>query len=263
MTASVLATQAIADSLGITVSKTPLITSIAQDGESKMQRVIGAAALLCANACSQRLTTQHINRVLLSQRKPPLLGDDNSPLFTMHVAPFDQHELCFFKEFPVNLDALATSPIPLPTSQPFSLEYLLTEGVPKDKRSLSNRRLLAKPPKIDRSASIPASTTALSLELTQRSPISIIRQVYDTSQLVSDVANGDLQLYFIHIINLLRDHLVYSIAPDESARPSAGMDSQTAPAIHSATDLKQKSDMSERKAPAFGIPSNTRSGRRR
>jgi len=208
--ASVLAAQAIADSLGISVSKATLISSIAQDGESRVQRVIGSAALLCANACSQRLTTQHINRILISERKQPLVGYDNLPFFNMLTAPCDQHELCFFRESPVQLDSVASSAVSEPSVQSFALEYLLTEGVPKDKRSLSTRRLLAKPPKIDKPTSVQPSSALSSVELTQRAPVSIVRQAYDLSQIVSDVVNSDLQLYFIRIINLLRDDSVYS-----------------------------------------------------
>jgi transcription initiation factor TFIID subunit 6 len=203
---AVLTAQSIADSLGIPLTKPTLLNSVAQEGEQTIQRIIGAAALLSANSFSQRLSTRHINRILLAEYLPPVLGYDNSPTFSMISIYSDPNDLFFSLETPIPLTPIALSSIPPPVSQSFQCQYLLTEGVPSDKKLLSNRRLLAKPPKIERFTSQPSPA----IELTQRPPISIIRQVYDTTQTFSEVVNGDLQLYFVRILNLLKDDTVYS-----------------------------------------------------
>jgi transcription initiation factor TFIID subunit 6 len=208
--AAVLAAQAIADALNIPLTKPTLLNSIAQEGEQSVQRVIGAAALLSANAFAQRLSTQHINRVLLSDYRPPLIGYDNFPTFSMITICSDPNDLFFPRETAVNLDSCASAVIPAPAVHPFQAQYLLTEGIPSDKKSLSNRRLLAKPPKIEKAAPPAAGSGPSAVELTQRPPIAITRQVYDTAQSVSDVVNGDLQLYFVRIVNLLKDDTVFS-----------------------------------------------------
>jgi transcription initiation factor TFIID subunit 6 len=208
-TSSILATQAIADSLGISITKGPLLSSFAQEGELMVQRVIGSAALLSANARAQRLTTQHINRVLLSEHSPPLVGYDYIQPISMVTIASDQPELSFPSETVLPLSEITDLSV-VPLIQSFPFQYLLTEGVPADNKSLSNRRLLANPLKVDKSPAIAPLATNFPIELQQRSVISIARHVYETTQSAGEVLSPALQIYYVKILNSLRDDHVFS-----------------------------------------------------
>ena len=206
--AAVLATQAIADSIGVNLPKTQLTTQVAQEGELYIQQWIGSAALLYANAHAGRLTVDHINRALLAENKQPLLGYNNNPSFLIVPASLEQAELLFPRETEVDLNE-ASEQVPAPVTQAFSYQYLLTEGVPVTRQSLSTRRLVIKFPPSEKATPNPAA----SLEFNRRAPINLAKRAYEKRQLVGDVVNGGLVCYFLRMVNLMRDDLVLSKDP--------------------------------------------------
>jgi hypothetical protein len=120
----------------------------------------------------------------------------------------DQHDLLFLQEIPVSLYPIAVSPISPPSVQSFGVEYLLTEGVSSGKKCLSSRRLSSKPPKIERSTTPSSGAASSAIELIQHPRVVMIRHSYDRKQLITDVVKNELQLYFVKVINLLRDDLI-------------------------------------------------------
>lgn len=203
----VQATQDIADSLGITLSKSQYLNHIAEQCDLHVQSVIGAAALLCANARSQRLTVQHINRVLQSENRPQLRGYDNVANFTMLTRPYEQTELYFTKETQLDLSKVAEKQIQPVGTRSYISEYLLTEGVPVCRQNLSTRRFLAKAPKVEKSVSI---ATTQPQDTSRRAPINIMKHTYNKNQTVGDVLHDSLQRYFVRLVNLLRDDTAFS-----------------------------------------------------
>ena len=204
--AAVLAAQGIADSLGVSIPKTQLMAQIAQEGELYIQQLIGSAALLYANAHAAKLTVDHVNRALIAENKLPLLGYNNSPSFVIVPVSLEQSELLFPREHEVDLTE-ASEPPPAPTTQTFSCRYLLTEGVPVSRQSLSTRRLIVKFPPSEKATPTPA------FDFNRRPPMNLAKRTYDTHQLVGDSVHWSLVCYFLRMVNLLRDDLVLSKDP--------------------------------------------------
>ncbi|OHT00659.1 hypothetical protein TRFO_32633 [Tritrichomonas foetus] len=221
---SALTVQAIADMLGIILSKPTLCQTLAQETEDLIQQYIRSASLLATNSRSHRLSAQHINRVLISEhninrifpsddsnhRHQRLYGYEFCPVGQYTPVPFEQSELYLPREHDLNLKDIAKSEVPpIPNSQDFPFQFLLTEGVFADKKMLSNRRLIVKAPKlIERSVSAPLNQlqqSAPPVELVRHAPFSIINKVYDQNSIVRDVLSNNLLIYFVKTVDVIRD----------------------------------------------------------
>ncbi|KAH0787663.1 transcription initiation factor TFIID, subunit TAF6 [Histomonas meleagridis] len=214
MSSASAAVQAILDSLGISISKATLITSITDDAERYIQNFLSSVLLISSNSRSQCITSQHINRTLKATRQPCLFGysESNIPIVSVF---FDQSELIVPKENTVLTKKLTEMERePLPTQNSYQFDYLLTEGVPTHKKLLSNRRILVKIPKlIERSASVTPlqpSSAPSNIDLTRKHSVSITDRVYDHNQSAGDVITGELQLFYVRIINLMHEDLLNS-----------------------------------------------------
>ena len=221
---SIITVQAIADMLGITISKPALIQNLAQEAEDYIIQYIRAASLLANNARAYRLSAQHINRILLSERSmnkilispstQRLFGYEFSPFGQYLSIPFEQSELYLPRENNIKCsDILKNENVPLPNNRTYDFQFLLTEGVYANKKMLSNRRLIVKAPKIlERTVSAPISqypNTQPSSEFFKRTPISITKLTFTQLPIVHDVLNNTLQLYYAYILNLIRDDNLY------------------------------------------------------
>lgn len=223
-TTSTITVQAIADKLGITISKPALIQNLAQEAEDYITQYIRAASLLAISSRSYRLSAQHINRILLSERNmnkifispstQRLFGYELSPFGQYLSIPYEQSELYLPRENDIKCrDILKNENVPLPVNHTFDFQFLLTEGVYANKKMLSVRRLIVKAPKnIERTQSAPMSqyqSTQQSSEFFKRTPISITKLAFTQLPTVQDVLNNSLQLYYTHILNLIRDDNPY------------------------------------------------------
>ncbi|KAK8885142.1 hypothetical protein M9Y10_044271 [Tritrichomonas musculus] len=220
---SVITVQAIADMLGITISKPTLVQSLAQEAEDFIAEYIRSASLLAINSRSYRLSAQHINRVLFSERymnkltRSPcndrLFGYEFAPFGQYLSIPFEQSELYVPRENSIKCRNVIKSDIVPPNNQTFDFQFLLTEGVYADKKMLSVRRLIIKTPKIlERAISAPISqfqNTQQTSEFFKRNPVSISKLTFSHIPLVHDVLNNTLQLYYSYILNLIRDDSPY------------------------------------------------------
>ena len=223
-TTSALTVQAIADMLGIVLSKPTLSQSLAQETEELIQQYIRCASLLATNSRSHRLSCQHINRVLVAESRmnrifasdhhQRLYGYEFCPVGPYSAIPFEQTEIFLPREIEVRCKRAAEADVAaLPVNQSFPFQFLLTEGVMGDKKMLSNRRLIVKAPKpIERSLSAPLGPlqqSAPALELQKFRPVNLMNRVFEKNQLVRDVVPNKLQLFFVKVVDLIRDDMPF------------------------------------------------------
>lgn len=221
---SAITVQAIADKLGITISKPTIIQNLAQEAEDYIIQYIRAASLLANNSRSYRLSAQHINRILLSERSMNkiLISPSTQRLFGYEFShfgqylsiPYEQSELYLPRENDIKCtDILKNENVPFPSNQSYDFQFLLAEGVYANKKMLSNRRLIVKAPKIiERTVSAPISqfpNTQPSSEFFKRTPISITRQTFTQLPQVHEILNNSHQLYYGYVLNLIRDDNPY------------------------------------------------------
>lgn len=208
-TTSVLAVQAIADANGITLARPALASQVAQKGEEYITKFISAAGLISSYQHAQRLSAQHINRVLIADSKQPLFGYDGTPSVQFQQLQVEQTEILYNQETPRPLKQISKNePLSLPRIQKYPFQYFIVEGVPITKKLLSNRRLVVKAPRSDKPV-IPGIGIN-PIEIAPQIPVPLFERKYDQNQLAGDILGGDLQHIFIRTINSLRKDSSYS-----------------------------------------------------
>lgn len=209
-----LTIQSILDYLGITMTNSQLISYVYKESEDYISKFLLDLLLITK---SRRLTVNSINKTLKAKNCPLLYGYTSKDIQTVNV-PCDQMELIVEKEKKLDLNELANESCTKTENcdNAVKFSYLLVDGVYTHKRLLSNRKIFVKKIKgIDRQVSQQQvnygnQNNSSIFDPSKKQSVSIIDKVYDQNQTVGDVLCNDLQIYYIRIINLLRDDVLNS-----------------------------------------------------
>ena len=209
---SILTVQAIADQLGITLNSRSVISYLAQEAEFRISQILIPASILHKKTHTPKLTVQHINMVIASQRLPPLLGYSSSSGYNTRVISDDGDELCVVEDPQVQLSDVAKHITrPAPRSVPFSFQWVMVDGIPVERRSQN------------------AGHVHLHSMFSPVSEMSSLRPFSEGSELSvtnKDVISTDLQNYFNHAIELFdstdeeqQNSLFISLSCDSGIHP--------------------------------------------
>ncbi|OHT00339.1 hypothetical protein TRFO_08010 [Tritrichomonas foetus] len=201
-----VAVQAIADQLGIPVSRT-VINILAQDTEFRIKQIITPAAILHKKTHTPKLTVQQINMVLASQRLPPILGYSSTSSYKIKtLITEDNDELCVVSDPEVQLADVAKNIIkPAPRPIPFNFQWMMVDGIPIERR---NPRSRGTKPTIEKG---PFSQNESINTINSLNPIYSINSInlmrtfsdMGEQQITNkDVISPDLQHYFEHAVEL-------------------------------------------------------------
>ena len=214
MNFSALTVQSILDYLGINISNPQLINYVYKESESFVIKFLSDLLVLTK---TRHLTIDNVNKALRAKNWPQLYGYNSNEVQTINVT-CDQMELIVEKEKKLDLNELANANCNKTKTNNNSMkfDYLLVEGVYTHKRLLSNRKILVKRIKgMEKTVSLQQLTSnnqsnLMINEINKNQSVSITEKVYNQNQIVGDVLCNDLQLYYIKIINLLRNDTLNS-----------------------------------------------------
>jgi transcription initiation factor TFIID subunit 6 len=212
--ASHLTVQVIADSLGLRIADSPLVSNVERIGESFIRDFLRDVSTLYQSTRSYRLTTTHIEMVIESRNFGPLQGYHVVPSYLLQPVTIDQSDLYGVKEPLRPLADVVTERTTLP---PHSIEHrpkwTVIEGAYCGWRFvLPRRREIPRPTKLlERSASTPNVPIHPQFECPrpgtgeqERTLASLDRETL----FANDKLCGELQQFFIQTINLLKaDHV--------------------------------------------------------
>jgi hypothetical protein len=215
--ASHLTVQAIADSLGLKIADSPLVSHVERIGESFIRDFLRDVSALFQSTRAYRLTTTHIEMVIESRNLVPLQGYHVVPSYLAHPITIDQLDLYGVKEPPRQLADVATERT---TAPPHFIEHrpkwTVVEGAYCGWRCLPpRRREIPRLTKLlERSMSTPNVSIHPQFESPrpgtgepERAPPSADRETL----FANDKLCAELQQFFIQTINLLKSDHVQSL----------------------------------------------------